>query len=139
MSDDVKQRPVVSKKFDRVDVAIWCNEWEDGSRTLLDREQIAMLGELKVGQAIVKLQDRHVRPFLVEVPRIPVRKGTVTDEMIREKMQGYFADSSEDRPPAVETPVCTAVPPTDEKTDHHSDVAGRANWTGPGRVQTRPP
>ena len=50
------------------------------SYTLLDRDEIAMLGELKVGQAIVKLQDRHVRPFLVEVPHIPVRKGTVSDE-----------------------------------------------------------
>ncbi len=92
------------------------------SYTLLDREQIAMLGELKVGQAIVKLQDRHVRPFLVEVPRIPVRKGTVTDERIRELMQGYLTDSSEDRPPEVETPVCSAVPAADEKTEHHSDT-----------------
>ena len=33
MSDDAKQRPVVSKRFDRVDAAIWSREWEDGSRS----------------------------------------------------------------------------------------------------------
>ena len=35
-----------------------------------------------MGQAIVKLQDRWRRPFLVEFPLIPVRKGVVTDGLL---------------------------------------------------------
>ncbi len=35
---------------------------------LLDREQKEILGRLPVGQAVVKLQDRYVEPFHVQIP-----------------------------------------------------------------------
>ncbi len=38
---------------------------------------------LPVGQAVVKLQDRWRRPFLVQIPRIHVEKGRVTDEVLK--------------------------------------------------------
>jgi len=37
---------------------------------------------LPVGQAVVKLQDRWRRPFLVQFPLVAVRKGSVTDERL---------------------------------------------------------
>jgi hypothetical protein len=37
---------------------------------LLDTEQKDMLGMLPVGQAIVKLQDRHIRPFHIAIPHM---------------------------------------------------------------------
>jgi hypothetical protein len=43
---------------------------------------------LPVGQAIVKLQDRWRRPFLVQIPLVPVRKGLVTDEVLEGFVRG---------------------------------------------------
>lgn len=86
------------------------------SYTLLKREEMPMLGELRVGQAIVKLQDRHVRPFLVQIPLIPVRKGTVTDTAIREKMRGYLTDTSPKPAPPAEPERSQAVPAADKST-----------------------
>jgi hypothetical protein len=42
-----------------------------------------LLGVLPMGRAIVKLQDRHSRPFAIQVPRLSIRKGSVTDKMLR--------------------------------------------------------
>ena len=53
---------------------------------LLDQEK-DLLGTLKVGQAIVKLQGRIARPFVIEVPEFVIEKGRVTDDHIREHMQ----------------------------------------------------
>jgi hypothetical protein len=46
-----------------------------------------LLGQLRVGQAIVKLQSRIARPFQIEVPEFPIEKGRVTDAWIQERMQ----------------------------------------------------
>lgn len=43
---------------------------------------------LPVGRAIVKLQDRWRRPFLVRIPLVPVRKGLVTDELLEGFVKG---------------------------------------------------
>jgi len=53
---------------------------------LLDKDK-DLLGQLKVGQAIVKLQGRIARPFQIEIPEFPVEKGKVTDAWIQERMQ----------------------------------------------------
>jgi hypothetical protein len=53
---------------------------------LLDQEK-DLLGTLKVGQAIVKLQGRITRPFVIEVPEFVIEKGRVTDAWIAERMQ----------------------------------------------------
>jgi hypothetical protein len=53
---------------------------------LLDRER-GLLGTLKVGQAIVKLQGRIAQPFQIELPEFPVEKGRITDNCIKEHMQ----------------------------------------------------
>jgi hypothetical protein len=53
---------------------------------LLDTDK-DLLGQLQVGQAIVKLQGRIARPFQIEVPEFVVEKGKVTDSWIAEQMQ----------------------------------------------------
>jgi len=53
---------------------------------LLDKEK-DLLGTLKIGQAIVKLQGRIIRPFQIKVPEFVVEKGKVTDVWIQERMQ----------------------------------------------------
>ncbi len=52
---------------------------------LLDKEK-DILGRLEVGQAVVKLQGRIARAFEAKMPEFPIQKGTVTDEIIKQKM-----------------------------------------------------
>jgi DNA-binding MarR family transcriptional regulator len=59
---------------------------------LLDSEQVDFLGQLEVGKAIVKLQGRHFRPFLVKIPLFPIRKGIITDDGLK---RGNGNDSAE--------------------------------------------
>jgi len=53
---------------------------------LLDKEK-DLLGTLKVGQAVVKLQGRIARPFQIKVPEFLVEKGKISDNCIKEHMQ----------------------------------------------------
>ncbi|MGD2091533.1 MAG: DUF87 domain-containing protein [Candidatus Aminicenantes bacterium] len=50
---------------------------------LLEAEQVDFLGQLEVGIAIVKLQGRYFRPFLVKIPLFPIKKGVITDNEIK--------------------------------------------------------
>jgi hypothetical protein len=52
---------------------------------LLDSKENDILGSLEVGQAVAKLQGRTPRPFLIKIPEFEIKKGLVTDEMIRER------------------------------------------------------
>lgn len=56
---------------------------------LLERSDREYLGRLEPGQAIVKLQGRYHRPFLVRFPLVQVRKGVVTDEQLGKRFQGH--------------------------------------------------
>jgi hypothetical protein len=49
---------------------------------LLSAEERKYLGQLPVGEAIVKLQGRYPKPFLVRFPDAGIVKGAVTDEDI---------------------------------------------------------
>jgi DNA-binding MarR family transcriptional regulator len=60
---------------------------------LLDSEQVDFLGQLEVGTAIVKLQGRFFRPFLVKIPLFPVKKGEITDEDIKSIDRGDSLES----------------------------------------------
>jgi len=55
---------------------------------LLENDQIDFLGQLETGTAIVKLQGRYFKPFLVRFPLFPIKKGIVTDKDIRAKRKG---------------------------------------------------
>ena len=56
---------------------------------LLTQDQKEYLGILPVGQAIVKLQGRWFKPFLIKFPKYRLKKGITTDEDIKSKMASY--------------------------------------------------
>jgi len=85
--------------------------------TLLDREEKDYFGQLPIGYAIVKLQDRWSSPFLIKIPLIPIKKGSVTDEMVRRVMARYSANSSSEKPVQSHQQPIPAVPKTNELTD----------------------
>jgi len=77
-----------------------------GQALVLSEEEREYLGQLPVGQGIVKLQDRWPRPFLVEFPLIGVQKGAVQDSAM--KAEGVSADSARIPPPEAQG---TDIPP----------------------------
>jgi len=50
--------------------------------SLIDNEEKNYFSMLPVGQAIVKLQDRWVKPFLVKFPLVNIKKGSITDDFL---------------------------------------------------------
>ena len=60
---------------------------------MLNRAEKEYPGNLEIGQAIVRLQGRIMKPFLIKVPEFEIKKGAVTDEMLREKMLRYFGNT----------------------------------------------
>jgi len=61
------------------------------TQTLLLESGKDVLGTLEVGQAVVKLQGRIPRPFLISIPEFMIQKGRVTDEQIRQYMKGKIS------------------------------------------------
>ncbi len=52
------------------------------------RENSKYFSMIPVGQAIVRLSERHYQPFLIRVPFIELKKEEVTDEAIKARMHG---------------------------------------------------
>ena len=57
-----------------------------GQCMLLDKEK-DILGSLKVGEAVVKLQGRIPRPFQITIPEFIIDKGKITDTHIQQHMK----------------------------------------------------
>lgn len=57
-----------------------------GQCMLLDKER-DLLGTLEVGQAVVKLQGRSPRPFVIQIPHLQIQKGSVTDADVGHHMR----------------------------------------------------
>ncbi len=55
--------------------------------SLVDNDEKKYFSMLPVGWGIVKLQDRWTRPFLVRFPLINVRKGFVTDKVLKNSLE----------------------------------------------------
>jgi len=60
--------------------------------SLLDESEKRFLSMLPVGQGIVKLQDRWLRPFLVKFPLVNVRKGMINDDLLKRFVAGRFSE-----------------------------------------------
>jgi hypothetical protein len=65
---------------------------------LLENDQIDFLGQLETGTAIVKLQGRFFRPFIVKFPLFPVKKGNVSDQDVKYRMKGLSRENEVVRP-----------------------------------------
>lgn len=67
---------------------------------LLSAEQKDGLGNLPVGQAIVKLQSpRTPEACMIQIPLVPVKKGSVTDSRLREIMREHIASIENNKDP----------------------------------------
>ena len=64
------------------------------SALLLESSDKKILGRLDTGQAVTKIQGRWHKPFLINVPYIPIRKGSVSDLMISDLMRPYSTCST---------------------------------------------
>ena len=53
---------------------------------LLKDEEKDILGNLQLGQAVVRLQGRSVKPFLISVPEFHIQKGAFTDTKVMHHM-----------------------------------------------------
>ena len=79
---------------------------------LLDKEK-DILGSLEVGQAVVKLQGRVQRPFLISLPEFKIQKGQMTDALVREHMKHRFPGGfggSDSNSPTNTGPVTGGIP-----------------------------
>lgn len=108
---------------------------------LLESEDKKILGRLEVGEAVVKLQGRWQRPFSITIPHVPIPKGSVTDEMVRNMMGPYSTYTAEEAAelipqtdiPQIETPrkIEAGITPQERKLledirDHpHAGVVER--------------
>ena len=86
---------------------------------LLDGREADLLGELEVGQAIVKLQGRIPRAFMIELPEFHIEKGAVTDEKVRDRMW----------------PVLQARMKSAETPQEWADVGGEGEFQDGGELQ----
>lgn len=89
-----------------------------GAMNLTD-EQKEALSTLPVGTAVVRLADKHPEPFLIRVPLCPVREGSVSDADVRQRMAGYFTDSSPAEPIWPAPPAIPLISPADKNPSNH--------------------
>lgn len=54
---------------------------------LLEDNDKSVLGNLQVGEAVVRLQGRSVKPFMIRVPEFAIHKGQVTDTKVIQHMR----------------------------------------------------
>ena len=66
------------------------------TQTLLLENGKDVLGTLEVGQAVVKLQGRIPRPFLISIPEFHIQKGQMTDDRIRDHMRNKIVPSGQE-------------------------------------------
>lgn len=72
------------------------------SSLLLDSADRKILGRLDIGEAVAKIQGRWHKPFMINIPHIPIKKGSVTDKMICELMRPYSTYSHSETVTTVE-------------------------------------
>jgi len=80
----------------------------------LTEEQRDALSTLPIGTAVVRLADEYPEPFVVRIPRCPIREGSVTDASIRAVMAGYSDRSAADSSPGLQPGAVSPVPVPDK-------------------------
>jgi len=83
----------------------------------LTDEQKQALSTLAIGTAVVRLADEHPEPFLIRIPRFPIREGSVSDDAIRARMAACSGRSSSDSSQQNSPSAVPAVPPTDRNSE----------------------
>jgi len=86
----------------------------------LTDEQKQAISTLSIGSAVVRLADEHAEPFLVKVPRCPIREGATSDDQVRQRMAGDSGDSTAHRPREPEWVVIPPIPRPDRNSQSRS-------------------
>jgi len=108
-----------------------------GAMNLTD-EQKESLSTLPIGSAVVRLADEHPEPFLVRIPRFPIREGSVSDGDIQARMAGYSAESGPHITQTNQPPAISAVPLPDKK-DQNQKTQKNTRPPSPEESQTTLP
>lgn len=84
----------------------------------LTDEQKEALNTLSIGSAVVRLADEHPEPFLVNVPRSAVREGSVSDEVVRQRITRCYTDSTPNRSTEFSSEAVSGIPPPDRNSEY---------------------
>lgn len=91
-----------------------------GAMNLTD-EQKEALSTLPIGTAIVRLADEHPEPFIVKIPRCPIREGSVSDHDVQSRMAAYSTQSTAMGSRISESKAVSALPaPHNTHAIHHN-------------------
>ncbi len=89
-----------------------------GEAMLIEMNEREYFGKLEVGYGIVKLQGRWFRPFLVKFHLVKVKKGMVTDEELKRRMQGLSGYSEDILPDKDKEEDIRVLQPGDNMRDN---------------------
>ena len=81
-----------------------------GQCMLMSATEREILGSLEVGHAVVKLQGRAPRPFLIKIPEFCVKKGTVSDAEVSARMRNAIQSDSRAHSWAAAESQITSIP-----------------------------
>ncbi|VGO13685.1 hypothetical protein PDESU_02242 [Pontiella desulfatans] len=76
----------------------------------IPREHREVLGLLPIGHAVVKLQSRFIFPFEIQIPKVDLEKGSVTDAHLIQRYGTYSKDSSRESPDKADSNPTKDVP-----------------------------
>jgi hypothetical protein len=75
------------------------------------RESRELFSQLPMGRAVVKLQSRYTRPFQIQIPKVTLDKGSVTDtDLLQMYSPGDYADSPQESASPCSDQATEAVP-----------------------------
>ena len=95
----------------------------------LTEEQRDSLSTLPIGTAVVRLADEYPEPFIVRIPRCPIREGSVSDQDIRSQMAAYHSQSRANSTPSVIREAVSAIPRPD---NNHESIKRITRPPSPG-------
>ena len=102
----------------------------------LTEEQRDSLSTLPIGKAVVRLADEHPEPFLVKIPRCPIREGSVSDDAIKRHMAAYSGESTKDTAPQAQRMEVSPVPLPDKKKKTNENQSENTHPPSPGESYT---
>jgi hypothetical protein len=82
------------------------------------RESRELFSQLPMGRAVVKLQSRYTRPFQIQIPKVALDKGSVTDtDLLQMYSPSDYADSAPESAASRANSETEAVPPARKEED----------------------
>jgi hypothetical protein len=74
------------------------------------RESRELFSQLPMGRAVVKLQSRYTRPFQIQIPKVDLDKGSVTDADLMQLYPADYADSDQESDQLAQSQESQVIP-----------------------------